>query len=153
MVGYIAKGTAVYPTARQGECSSVPTYGKVRKMKHLLQSITIREIKESINTIKEFNMHNVRKRVVCADGFSLSVQASDFHYCDPRAEDADAYEAVEVGYPSEKEPLLTGYIEVPSMIDRLPATRQVYPYVPSRLVRAIILLHGGMVEGELPPGV
>ena len=51
--GYIARGAAVYPTARQGECSSVPTYGKVRKMKYLLQSITIREINESINTTEE----------------------------------------------------------------------------------------------------
>lgn len=98
-------------------------------------------------------MYNIRRRVVCADGFSLSVQASDFHYCDPRVEDADAYDEVEVGYPSEEEPFLMKYIEAPSRIETSPPTKQVYPYVPSRLVRAVIELHGGMVEGELPPGV
>lgn len=105
-------------------------------------------------------MYKVRRRVVCADGFSLSVQASDFAYCDPRVDDADTYETVEVGYPSEKEPLLMEYIEVKHIETKKgshrfppPPTKQVYPYVPSRLVRAVIELHGGMVEGELPPGV
>ena len=40
----------------------------------------------------------VRPRIVCADGFSLSVQASEEHYCTPRATGADRYDSVEIGF-------------------------------------------------------
>ena len=42
-------------------------------------------------------MPAVRPHAVCADGFTLSIQASEFHYCFPREtlEDCD-YNAVEV---------------------------------------------------------
>ena len=46
------------------------------------------------------------KEVVCADGFSMSVQASETHYCSPREDGAEKYTAVEVGYPNPPEPLL-----------------------------------------------
>ena len=39
-------------------------------------------------------------RIVCADGASLSVQASKNHYCSPRLDDIFSYDRVEVGYPS-----------------------------------------------------
>ena len=44
------------------------------------------------------------KEVVCADGFSMSVQASETHYCSPREDGAEKYTAVEVGYPNPPEP-------------------------------------------------
>lgn len=34
-----------------------------------------------------FGLIVIRERVVCADGFTLSVQASDFHYCTPRSKE------------------------------------------------------------------
>ena len=40
------------------------------------------------------------KRIECADGFSMSVQASRFNYCEPRVDDAKAYTEVEVGFPT-----------------------------------------------------
>ncbi len=40
----------------------------------------------------------VRPRIVCADGWSLSVQAGPGLYSNPK-EDADHYSLVEVGYP------------------------------------------------------
>ena len=40
------------------------------------------------------------EEVVCADGFSMSVQASETHYCSPREDGAEKYTAVEVGYPT-----------------------------------------------------
>ena len=46
------------------------------------------------------------KQVICADGFSMSVQASETHYCSPRETGAERYTAVEIGYPSDGEPLL-----------------------------------------------
>ena len=43
---------------------------------------------------------NIVKRVQCADGFSMSVQAHDGAYCRPRIDGADFYIDVEVGFPS-----------------------------------------------------
>ena len=85
------------------------------------------------------------KRVVCADGFTMSVQAHDGSYC---TLDGDNYLNVEVGFPSEREELLMPYAEEPAR----PADT-VYPYVPVERVTNVIVKHGGMVEGEVPPGV
>jgi len=41
--------------------------------------------------------------IVCADGVTLSVQATNSHYCTPRT-DYGPYSAVEVGYPSARPP-------------------------------------------------
>ena len=91
---------------------------------------------------------NFYKQVVCADGFTMSVQAGGGHYCRPRISDAERYEAVEVGYPNEEEPLLMPYAESPKE-----PLYTVYPYVPSDKVSLVIAKHGGIVSGELPPGI
>ena len=88
------------------------------------------------------------KEVVCADGFSMSVQASETHYCSPRETGAKKYSAVEVGYPNPPEPLLMHLAE-----DQDRPTMTVYPFVPAQLVALVIAKHGGMVSGTLPPGV
>jgi hypothetical protein len=89
------------------------------------------------------------KRVVCADGFTISVQAHAGAYCTPRDDGAERYTEVELGYPSEREELIMDWIEVP---DGNP-TDSVYPYIPVDVVTTVIVKHGGMVEGEVPPGV
>jgi len=89
------------------------------------------------------------KKVVCADGFSMSVQAHDGAYCTPRDDDAERYTEVEIGYPSEREELIMDWIEIP---DGAP-TDSVYPYTPVGVVTTVIVKHGGMVEGEVPSGV
>tara|TARA_A200000159_G_scaffold163487_1_gene189947 strand:+ start:366 stop:602 length:237 start_codon:yes stop_codon:yes gene_type:complete len=78
----------------------------------------------------------------------MSVQANCGAYCEPREDGATEYTEVEVGYPSEREPYLMDWAESP---DR--PTDTVYGYVPSQIVRQVIERHGGMVEGEVPPGV
>ena len=88
------------------------------------------------------------EEVVCADGFSMSVQASETHYCSPREDGAEKYTAVEVGYPNPPEPLLMYLAE-----DQDKPTMTVYPFVPAQLVALVIAKHGGMVAGTLPPGV
>ena len=87
-------------------------------------------------------------RVVCADGFTMSVQASAYYYCQPEVRDADRYETVEVGFPTAKEPMLMPYAETPEN-----PTDTVYAYVPVEVVTNVIVKHGGMVSGEAPPGV
>mgnify|MGYP003133973035 CR=1 FL=1 len=86
--------------------------------------------------------------VVCADGFSMSVQANGGAYCSPRVEGAERYESVEVGFPSQPEMLLMAYAD-----DKEDPTGTVYGWVPTQVVSLVIAKHGGIVSGEVPPGV
>ena len=90
----------------------------------------------------------LNQKVVCADGFTMSVQANEGAYCDPRRDNAAAYTEVEVGFPNMVEPLLIEWAENPQK-----PTDTVYAWVPSDRVSLVIAKHGGMVSGELPPGV
>lgn len=78
------------------------------------------------------------ERIVCDDGFSLSVQASHGHYCQPRHNIAEWYE-VEVGYPSDTP---RAFLYRAEDSDR--PTDTVYPYVPIDLVVEEINNHGGV---------
>ncbi len=90
----------------------------------------------------------LNKQVVCADGFAMSVQANDGAYCSPRISNANSYEEVEVGFPSSAEPLLMDWCD-----DKDDPTGTVYGYVPARVVTNVIAKHGGILEGEVPPGI
>ena len=83
--------------------------------------------------------------VKCADGFTMSVQASKGSYCSPR-DDAGPYDSVEVGFPSSYDYYLHQYAEDPDK-----PTDTVYGWVPADTVMMCIDAHGGMVSGELPP--
>ena len=80
-----------------------------------------------------------RPRLLCNDGFSISVQASKFHYCRPRLDGAQDYEAVELGYPSMEDELINEYAE-----DDWNYTETVYGYVPIEVVEKLIEKHGGI---------
>ena len=84
------------------------------------------------------------KMITCKDGFEISVQASRTNYCDPR-DDIGPYTAVELGFPSLPEPLIIGYAENPDQ-----PTETVYGWVPVGLVKALLIKHGGAVEGSHP---
>jgi len=106
-------------------------------------------------------------RVVCKDGFNMSVQASETHYCSPR-DSVGPWDEVEVGYPSARpEPFeptyivglarATGWAQFmecwPEDVD---PTQTVYGYVPLALVEYTIKLHGGLDEeatGEVLPAI
>ena len=90
-------------------------------------------------------MRKMYGAVVCADGFSMSVQASKGSYCRPK-NDTGPYESVEVGYPSSFDYYLHQYAEDPDN-----PTGTVYGWVPADTVIMCIDAHGGMVGGELPP--
>ena len=87
------------------------------------------------------NIQLIRPRVVCNDGFSISVQASQFHYCAPRADGKIEYTHVELGFPSMVEESILEYAEM----DARP-TKTVYGYVPVPVVDAMLLKHGGINE-------
>ena len=88
------------------------------------------------------------KRVVCADGFEMSVQAHGNAYCSPRIDNAEKYTSVEIGFPSAREPMLIDFADEPSH-----PTETVYGYVPVQIVTLVLAKHGGIVEGEVPRGV
>ena len=80
-----------------------------------------------------------RPRLYCNDGYSISVQASEFHYCSPRLNGLQDYESVELGYPSAEDELINEYAE-----DALDYTDTVYGYVPIEVVEKLIEKHGGI---------
>lgn len=83
---------------------------------------------------------SVLPAIECVDGFRMSVQASENHYCSPR----DAFGPwthLEVGFPSQVEPLLWPYAEDPGEWKGT-----VYIRVPIELVAAVVELHGGFSE-------
>ena len=103
-------------------------------------------------------------KVVCQDGFSMSVQASETHYCSPR-DSIGPWDRVEVGYPSARpEPFEPTYIVglaeavgwtqfMDRMDEDTDPTKTVYGYVPLALVEYTIKLHGGLDEeatGDVP---
>ena len=98
---------------------------KHKKIEHLLNG--------------EYKNRPLAPHMECKDGFRMSVQVSETHYCIPRLNDADYYQAVEVGYPSEQEELLMPFVE-----DADNPTSTVYAYVPVEVVDFVIKKHGGI---------
>jgi len=90
----------------------------------------------------------LNKRILCADGFSMSVQANEFAYCEPRIDNAKKYEEVEIGFVTPCEEMLLPYTEVV-----LGEPTGIYPWVPRQAVINVIAKHGGIIEGELPSGI
>jgi|688.fasta_scaffold180697_3 hypothetical protein len=80
----------------------------------------------------------LKPELICKDGFSMSVQASETHYCDPRQNEGPWCE-VEVGYPSAEEPLLFQYAETQGEW-----TKTVYPYTPIHVLAQVVERHGGI---------
>ena len=92
--------------------------------------------------------HTRNKRVACADGFTMSVQAFHGAYCIPNVDHSPEYIEVEVGLLNRPEPLLMQWCEQPSN-----PCESVYGYVPVSRVYLVIAKHGGMTSGQLPKGV
>jgi len=90
----------------------------------------------------------INETVICADGFRMSVQGNEGSYCEPRLNKQKKYNLVEIGFPSEEEPLIMPWCE-----DTSKPTDTVYGYVPVDIVTSVIVKHGGMVSGQVPPGV
>jgi hypothetical protein len=93
-------------------------------------------------SVKTISSHLVR-RVACADGLEVSIQASEYNYCSPR-ENRGPWDSVELGFPSEApNPTIMQRAENPSE-----PTQTVYGYVPIEDVVDWLLEHGGCPEIE-----
>jgi len=97
-------------------------------------------------------IQKTRKRIKCVDGFSISVQASEYNYCSPKENGHSViYTQVELGFPNREDDLIKEYVEDLSRGDEdIDYTGSVYPYVPSHIVALMIASHGGMISGECP---
>jgi len=105
--------------------------------------MVIKEFLKETAKMTPYGTPEVRDRITCNDGFSMSVQANRHCYCTPRQDLLDGeYKDVEIGFPSQEEELINELAECPSDY-----TGSVYGYVPIETVEAVIEKHGGM-KGE-----
>ncbi len=83
-------------------------------------------------------------QIHCTDGFSMSVQVGYSLYCTPKKV-AKRYSEVEIGFPSEHEPLIEEYAECFTFEELdIDFTNTVYPYVPVGIVNKVLKKHGGI---------
>ncbi|MDG9785307.1 hypothetical protein [Metapseudomonas otitidis] len=104
-----------------------------------MNKVTVEWLQEHLMKDRVTEYHRC-PRIECADGFSMSVQASSGHYCSPRVDNA-TWSQVEVGFPTEVPVHFLSYAE--SSED---PTDTVYGYVPVDLVVDEINHHGGVIE-------
>ena len=85
----------------------------------------------------------ITKRIECNSGLSLSIQASEGHYCSPRENSKrntyEIYSEFEVGFPSEKINEIICYAEQQEI-----PTNTVYGYVPREVIELVIEKNGGI---------
>lgn len=98
-------------------------------------------VQKYLNKTRNFTENRIRPYIHCPDGFEISVQASAVHYCIPRKDNAEFYEAVELGFPNLKDDSIIEYAETPDK-----PTETVYGCVPIELVEKLIQKHGGIVN-------
>lgn len=99
-------------------------------------------LKVTTKFLPDWNRLENRPHITCLDGFKMSVQASNFHYCNPREDLMDGeYDEVEIGFPSQKEDLIMEYAECPDE-----PTDTVYGWVPVEIVNEVIEKHGGIIN-------
>ena len=104
--------------------------------------------KEQINEelqkfINKTNNNIKRPRIIMKDGVSISLQASAFHYCNPRISELNDYEEFEIGYPSIIIEQLKYYVEFP-IEDEEEYLNSIYPFVPKDIIIDILYEHGGI---------
>lgn len=95
---------------------------------------------------------HIRPRVFCADGVSLSIQASEYNYCSPRQRlqrPWNEYTLVEVGYIYDKEN--QPFSPPDNWREYQDGDSQVWGYVPVSVVEEFIAAHGGEVESPPAP--
>lgn len=119
------------------------TEGQIRKMKPILAVFHENKIRDWLkDTYKKLTptMLMIRPRLRCYDGFEISVQASNGHYCKPRENLKDCnYVELELGFPSYVDKTILPYAE-----DKGNPTKTIYPFVPVDVVNKMILTHGGL---------
>jgi hypothetical protein len=91
-----------------------------------------------VGAIGDLLFKRLAPRVYLRDGSSVSIQASDTAYSNPRSS-RGPYHAVELGYPSQ---VFEEFLPFAEEADK--PTQTVYGYVPIDLVEQVCDKHGGI---------
>ena len=117
-------------------------------IKNNLKVTNLAKNKDLLRCVKPIHLKNENMmtstrlpQIVCADGFKMSVQVGFSLYSTPKKV-AKRYSAVEIGFPSEHEPLIEEFAE--RVEDEIDYTDTVYPYVPVKVVDKVLKKHGGI---------
>jgi hypothetical protein len=86
-------------------------------------------------TYGNFTIVKPNPRIICNDGYEISIQCSEHTYCNPQESilDVSKYSSFELGYPNQYDSLLDAYED-----------GDVFPYTPRYVVINLILKHGGI---------
>jgi len=117
-------------------------------IKNNLKVTNLAKNKDLLRCVKPIHLKNENMmtstrlpQIVCVDGFKMSVQVGFSLYSTPKKV-AKRYSAVEIGFPSEHEPLIEEFAE--RVEDVTDYTDTVYPYVPVKIVDKVLKKHGGI---------
>lgn len=77
---------------------------------------------------------------VCKDGFTVSIQASEFSYCSPRITADVEYRSFELGFPNMDVPELAEWKDGDG-----DDKQSVYGYVPVETIVRLLEKHGGLI--------
>lgn len=84
---------------------------------------------------------SARRRAVCKSGLSLSIQASRWHYCSPKQDNASSYTMVEAGFPEKNgKP-----VRLRSLGPAESRGSPVWGYVPVETLDRLLRRNGGIV--------
>ena len=119
---------------------------KIVKINEFIQrNLKVTYPAEEYSSMKDVLTRSRLPKIICSDGFEMSVQVGFSLYSTPKKV-AKRYSAVEIGFPSEPESLIAEYAEdweVEGDDDpRLCET--VYGYVPLKVVDKVLKKHGGI---------
>lgn len=145
--------------------------------KYLQKTISYHEFDDNISLDK---FQEIRPRIICKDGESVSIQAGKYLYSSPRLDGCKYYDSIEAGYPSVIPPLSwkeyadeweIGFLESLKKFlraffkDKFPTlkriywkqlwnpmpTQTIYAYMPVETAQEFIDAHGGIdLEKSLP---
>ena len=122
-------------------------YGKMKINEFIKNNLKVTNLAKSNDPLMNHMLTSTRlPQIVCSDGFKMSVQVGFSLYSTPKKV-AKRYTAVEIGFPSEHEPLIEEYAETfyqDDGEDVTDYTDTVYPYVPVKIVNKVLKKHGGI---------
>ena len=107
--------------------------------------MTVKEYLKKTIGKSDTDFQLIRPRAICKDGYSISIQASHCHYCDPREDFLEEYDSVELGYPNQYDELIDEYAE-DFDDDGKACTNTVFGFVPMEIVEKLVKKHGGIID-------
>ena len=133
-------------------------------------SLTNTVLRRTVGTYRALgtsDLLSVRPRIVCKDGFSVSLQAGRGFHCTPD-DDYGPYTHVELGYPAYPDRLMLKLFKtvgipiselsiLPYAVNKHRLQSTIYKQVPVANVDALFEEHGGLIgfevyEDDIPKG-